>query len=89
MANVSIGFNQDFMVDILIRKVRVKRKRSGFATYTYKKNNGINADVLARKWRIGIEKENWNLQSTTQDNARSACKLNIYGNAPGQTGYKK
>ena len=36
MANVSIGLSQDLMVDILIIKVRVKRTRSGFTTYTDK-----------------------------------------------------
>ena len=32
MANVSIGLAEELMVDILIRKVRVKRTRSGFIT---------------------------------------------------------
>ena len=36
MAYVAIGMAQDLMVDRLISKVRVKRIRSGFSTYTYK-----------------------------------------------------
>ena len=50
------------MVDILISKVRVKRTRSGFATYTDKRHHGISADRLARKWGIGIEKAKPNIQ---------------------------
>ena len=37
------------MVDILISKVRVKRIRSGFTTYTAKQDHGISADILARQ----------------------------------------
>ena len=58
------------MVDRLISKVRVKRTRSGFATYTYKRHHGISADILARKWGIGIDKVKKTLQSTTQDNVK-------------------
>ena len=68
MANVSIGLAHDFMVDILISKVRVKIKMSVFSTYTDNKHHGISTDILARKWGIGIDKENWNLKYTTQDN---------------------
>ena len=74
MANVYIGLDQDLMVDRLISKVRVKRTRSGFATHTYKRHHGISVDLLARKWRIGIDKEKRTLQSTTQDNLRSDMK---------------
>ena len=70
MANVSIGLDQDLMVDILISKVRVKIKISGFATYIYKRRYGISADLLARKWGIGIDKSKQTLQSITQDNVR-------------------
>ena len=62
------------MVDILIINVRVKRKRCGFATYTYKGQHGISADILAKKWGIGLDKAKRTLQSTTQDNVRSALK---------------
>ena len=55
------------MVDRLISKVRVKRTR---ATYIYKQHHGINADLMARKWGIGLDKAKRNLQSTTQDNFR-------------------
>ena len=74
MENVSIGLAHDFMVDILISKVRNKRTRSGFATYTYKQHNRIRADILARKWGIGLDKENWNLKYTTKDNVISSLK---------------
>ena len=45
MANVYIRLAHYLMVDILISKVRFKRTRSGFATYTDKKHHGISADV--------------------------------------------
>ena len=62
------------MADILISKVRVKRTRSGFAPYTDKQHHGISADILTRKWGIGIDKSKRTLQSATQDNVRSALK---------------
>ena len=62
MENVSIGLDQDLMVDILISKVRVKIPRSGFAIYTDRKHHGISADILAIKWGIGLDKANMNLQ---------------------------
>ena len=74
MENVSIGLDQDLMVDRLISNVRVKRKGSGFATHTYKQKHGISADLLARKWGIVIDKAKQTLQSTTKDNLRSALK---------------
>ena len=43
-----IGLDQELMVDRLISKVRVKRTRSGFATYTDKRHHGISADLLAK-----------------------------------------
>ena len=74
MANVSIGMAQDFMVDRLISKVRVKRTGSGFATYTYKRHHGISAGILARKWGAGIDNTKRNLQSTIRDNLGSDLK---------------
>ena len=65
---------QDLMVDILISKVRVKRTRSGFVTYTDTQHHGISTDILARKWGIGLEKAKRTPQSTTQDNVRSEPK---------------
>ena len=62
------------MVDRLIQKVRVKRKKSGFATYTEKQHHGISDDLLSRKWEIGIDKAKWSLQYITQENVRSALK---------------
>ena len=62
------------MVDRFISKVRFKRTRSGFATYTYKQQHGISADLLERKLGIGIDKAKSTLQSTTQDNVKSALK---------------
>ena len=62
------------MMDILISKVRVKITRSRFAAYIYKQHHGISANLLEIKWGIGLDKANWTLQSTTQDNARSALK---------------
>ena len=44
------------MVDRLIRKVRVKRTRSGSTTYTDKQDHGISDDLLERIWVIGIDK---------------------------------
>ena len=74
MSKFSIGLAQDLMVDILIIKVRVKRTRSGFATHADNQHHEIGYDILARKWGIGIDKAERNLQSTTQDNVRSALK---------------
>ena len=74
MANVTFGLAQDLMVDILISKVRVKRKRSGFATYTDMQHHGIQTDLLSRKWGIVLDKAKSTLHSTTQDNVRSALK---------------
>ena len=53
------------MVDRLISNVRVRIKRSIYATYTDKILHGISAVLLARKWGIGIDKANLKLQSTT------------------------
>ena len=55
-------------------EVRVSRKRGGFATYTDKRHHGISADLLARKWGIGIDKATLILQFTTQNTVRSALK---------------
>ena len=65
MENVSIGIDQDLMMDRLINKARVKRTRSGFTAYTDKRHHGISADILARKWGIGINKAKQTLQFTT------------------------
>ena len=67
MSNVSIGLAQDLMVDILIRNVRVKITRGGSKAHIDKLHHGIGADILERKWGIGIDKANRNFQSTTQD----------------------
>ena len=61
---------QEFMANRLIRKAIVKRTRSGFVTYTYKRHHGISDDILARKWGIGLDKSNQTLQYTTQDIVR-------------------
>ena len=74
MANVSIGISQDLMVDRLIRNTRVRRKISGYATYTDNQYYGISADLLARNGGIGLDEEKRTFQSTTQDNVRSALK---------------
>ena len=68
MANFSIGMAHEFMVEILIIKVRVKKTRSGFTTYIDKRHHGISADILARKCRIRLYNAKRNLQSTTHDN---------------------
>ena len=62
MEKFSIGMAQDLMVDRLIKKVRIKRTRSGFATYTDKRHHRISADLLARKWGIGLDKAKRTLQ---------------------------
>ena len=74
MVNVSIGLDQDLMVDILISKVRVKITGSGFTTYKDNRRHGISAHLLARKWGIELDKAKWTLQSATQDNVISALK---------------
>ena len=69
--NVSIRLAQDLTVEILLSKVRFKRIISGFATNTDKQHHGISADILARKWGIGINKAKQTLQYKAQDNVRS------------------
>ena len=76
MTNISIGVAQDLMADRFIGKVRFKRTRSGFTTYTDKRHHGIISDILAIKWGIGLDKVNRALQSTTHYNVRLALKPN-------------
>ena len=63
------------MLDRLIRKVKIKIKRRGFVTYTYKQHRGISADILVRKWGVRLDKAKQTLQSTNQDTVRSALKI--------------
>ena len=74
MAKFSIGMDQGLMVERLISKVRVKRTRDVFTTYTDKRYHGISAGLLAIKWGVRLYKAKWKLKSTTQDNVRSALK---------------
>ena len=74
MSKFSIGLAQYLMMDIWIIKVRVNITRSGFANYIDKQHHEISADILARKWGIGLDKANQTLQSTTRDNVRSSMK---------------
>ena len=74
MVNVSIVLDQELMVERLIIKVRVMRTKCGFATYTDKRHHGLSAYLFSRKWGIGIEKSEWNLQFTTQDNVISSME---------------
>ena len=60
--NAYIGLAQELMVNRLIIKVRVKRTSSGFITYTDMQHHVISADLLARKWVIGLDKANSNLK---------------------------
>ena len=57
MPKFSIGISQNLMMNKLISIIRVRRKRSGYATYTDKQQHRISADILARKWIIGIDKQ--------------------------------
>ena len=68
MSNFPLGLSQDLVVEILISNVRVMRTISGYSTYTDKQHHGIDADMLSSKWGIGLDKANYTLQSTTQDN---------------------
>ena len=74
MVNASIWLAQDLIVDRLISKVRFKITRSGFATHTDKRHNGISGYLMSSKWGIVLYKAKRNLQSTTQDNLRSYLK---------------
>ena len=62
MENVSIGIDNEFMLDRLIRNGRDRITKSGYATYTDKRHHGISNDLLTRKCGIGIDKENHTLQ---------------------------
>ena len=74
MENISVVLAQYLMVDRLISKVRVKITRSRFTAYIDKRHHGISDDILERKWVVVLDKAKWTLQSTTQDNVRSALK---------------
>ena len=69
-----MGLSQYLMVEILIRNVRIRRTRSGYATYKYKQHHEIGADLLAQEWGIGLDKVKLTLQSTTKDNMRLETK---------------
>ena len=62
------------MVSIFISNVRVRRTRSGLATYIDKQHHSISTDILSQLWGIELDKETFTIQSTTQENVRSALK---------------
>ena len=72
--NVSIWLSKDLMLDILISNVRVRRTITVYTTYTNMWHHGISADLLVRKWDIGIYKAKCTHQYTTQYNMISAPK---------------
>ena len=53
------------MVGILLVNVRVRRTKSIYATYTDKQHHNISANILARKWGVGLDKVKRTLQYTT------------------------
>ena len=65
MENVSIRLDQDLMMEILFRNVRFRRIRSGYTIYIDKQHHGIRADILARKWGIGLDKTKRTVQYTS------------------------
>ena len=72
IVNVSLGLAQDLMVDRLISNIKKKRTRLGYATITNDRHHGISAELLAKKWGIGLEKAKATLKCTTQNSVRSA-----------------
>ena len=72
--NFPIVISQKLMVSILISNVRVRRTRSGLATYIDKQHHRISTDIFSQLWGIELDKENFTIQSTTQENVRSALK---------------
>ena len=44
-----MGLSQYLMVERLIRNVRIRRTRSGYATYKYKQHHRISPDLLAQE----------------------------------------
>ena len=62
------------MVGRLISNVRFRITIIVYTTYINKQRHGIIAGVFYSKWGIVLEKSKRTLQSTTQDNVRSAMK---------------
>ena len=63
------------MAGILIRNVRVRRARKGYAIYMDKFRCGLSSDILANKWFIDLYKTKCNLEYTTQQDVRSEIKI--------------
>ena len=56
----------------LVSQVQVRMTRTWYATITNERQHGVQPDLLARKWGIGLDKAKATLKSTTQDSIRSA-----------------
>ena len=66
MFQLEPSLSPDILVDRLQCDVSIKE------TYTMDRHHGINADLLATKWGIGLQQARDNLTCTTQMNVRSA-----------------
>ena len=74
MENISIGLNQDLLVDILISNLKVISIRIWYGTYTDKHHHVLSSDILVKKVGIGLNKASKNLEYKTQEIVRSIIK---------------
>ena len=72
MAEISLGLPENIIRSRLISQIQVEKTRNGYATITNDRHHGVQPDLLARKWGIGLDKAKATLKNTTQDSIRSA-----------------
>ena len=65
--NVSIGLSQGIMLGRLIGNIRVYMTKEGCAKITNESHHLVTPELLARMWRIGLEKAKETLKKTTKD----------------------
>ena len=66
MAQVSTSYVHGMLADQIVASVQIK------STYTDKRHHGVDANLIARKWGIGVQRARDTLKCTTQQNIRSA-----------------
>ena len=72
MASISLGLHQDILAKQIVSNVKVRKVNDQYSTITKDRHHGISAELISRKWGIGIEKACQTLKCTTQLSIRSA-----------------
>ena len=72
LTDISLGLSQDLIAERIISNVKTRQQRFGFATITNERHHGVDPELLAQKWGIGLEKAKATLRNTTQNSIRSA-----------------